>query len=104
MTNRRQRAATPKNTALNAFGIAGFGLGGGAEHCGQSRWHDDHGLWITVGDRRINTILVVGAIGRERGHGAFHLIQQGTNLGGVIHVFGRKASINNYRFNMMAWA
>src|SRR5215210_1314867 len=45
-------------------------------------------LGVALGDAGVNTILIVTAIARERHHRSFHLVEQGTGLGAVIHVVG----------------
>src|SRR3954468_18460203 len=59
-----------------------------ARHRGRARRHDDGRLGVALGDAGVNTILVVSAITRERGHRSCHLVEQGTDLRTVIYILG----------------
>src|SRR5919205_1124875 len=59
-----------------------------ARHGGRARRHDDGRLGMALGDAGVNTLLIVSAIARERGHRPRHLVEQGTGLKAVIDVVG----------------
>src|SRR5437016_12469742 len=51
-------------------------------------WHDDRGFGMTGSDRAVDAVLVVCAIGGERGDGTINLVEQGTDLRAVIDIIG----------------
>src|SRR5437870_13228923 len=67
---------------------SGRRLGGLARHRIRARWHDDRGFGMTGSDRAVDAVLVVCAIGGERGDGTIDLVEQGTDLRAVIDIIG----------------
>ena len=50
-------------------------------------WHDHWGVWGALGDLAVDAVLVVCAIGGERGERTY-LVKQGSDLGGNVDVAG----------------
>jgi hypothetical protein len=65
-------------------------LGHGARHGTGPRWHDHGSIGVPPGGLTMDAVLVVGALGGERGDWARDLVEQGTNLAGVIDVVRRQ--------------
>src|SRR6516165_3894280 len=78
------------NTLEMAVTLCGFGFSRFARHRRGARRHHNHGVGITVSDRAIDAVLVVGAVTGERDQGPFHLVQQRAGLGGVVDVVRRQ--------------
>ncbi len=53
---------------------------------GRARGHDDGRRGMALGDAGVDAFLVVRPVAGERGDLAVHLVEQGTALGGVVHV------------------
>ncbi len=69
-----------------AVALRGGCLGRLARHRRELRRHDDCRRGMARGDGGGNALLVVGTVGGERGHGSRHLIEQGADLGTVVHL------------------
>src|SRR5438309_9859305 len=67
---------------------SGRRLGGLARNRTRTRWHDDRGFGMTGSDLAVDAVLVVCAIGGERGDGTIDLVEQGTDLRAVIDIIG----------------
>src|SRR5437588_6928711 len=67
---------------------SGRRLGGLARNRIRARWHDDRGFGMTGSDLAVDAVLLVCAIGGERGDGTINLADQGTDLRAVIGSLG----------------
>jgi hypothetical protein len=65
-------------------------LGCVARHSTGAGWHDDSSIGVPRGDLTVDAVLAVGAVGSERSDWVRDLIEQGTNLGGVIDIVRRQ--------------
>ena len=63
------------------------GRSGRARDCGCARRHDDGGIRMTLGDRLVNAVLIVGTVSRERRDGIGDLVEQCARPRGVIDLF-----------------
>ncbi len=50
---------------------------------------------MTRGDLAVDAVLIVGAVGGERGNRAIHLIEQGADLGRIVDVAGGQRGRRN---------
>ena len=65
-------------------------FGRSARHGSGPWWHNHPSIGVSRSDFSVDAILVVGAFGGERGHWAYNLVEQGTDLQGVIDVVRRQ--------------
>ena len=71
-----------------AVALRGRGRGRVARHR-RGAWRDNHRrFWMALGNAVVNAVLVVSAVGGERGHRARDLVEQGANLGAVVDLLG----------------
>src|SRR4051812_34802666 len=63
-------------------------LGRLARHRGRAGRHNDGRLGMALGDAGVDSFLIVGPVTRERSDRTRDLVEQGANLGAVIHVVG----------------
>ena len=79
----------PGNVLEVAVALRRCGLGRVAGH-GVCTRRDNHGRFrMALGDAGVDERLVIAAVAGERGHRACDLIEQGTDLGCVVHVLWR---------------
>jgi hypothetical protein len=70
-----------------AVALGRVGFSGGAVN-GRRPWrHDNHSLRRVLGHSIVNAILVVGAVGNDRGERLLDLIKQAAELGGIVDLF-----------------
>ncbi len=60
------------------------GLGRLARHGAGTRRHDDRRRGMARGDTAVDTLLIIRAVAGERGDRAVGLVEQGTDLRGVV--------------------
>src|SRR3954470_16768993 len=78
-----------------AVALGGGRLGRRAGHGGRTWWDDDGRLGMALADAGGDAVLIIRPVTRERGDLAVHLVQQGADLGTVIHVVGRQLRRND---------
>jgi hypothetical protein len=64
-----------------------IGFGREAEHGRRSRRHDNRSLRMVLGDGVVNSFLVIGTVGDDRGNQRVDLVEQGAKFGGIIDLF-----------------
>jgi hypothetical protein len=63
------------------------GRGGRTRDCGCARRHDDGGVRMTLGDRRVNAVLIVCTVSRERRDGIGDRVEQRGSSRGIVALF-----------------
>ncbi len=71
-----------------AVALRGRGRGRAARHRRGARRHNHRRFWMALGDAVVDAVLVVSAVGNERGHRSRNLIKQGADLGAVVDLLG----------------
>jgi glutathione S-transferase len=67
-----------------AVALCRGGLGRSTRHRACPRRHDDGSIWMTLGNRLTDLVLIVGAVGREGGNGIGDLTEQRIRHRGIV--------------------
>src|SRR6202789_163394 len=69
-----------------AVALCRGGLGRNTRHCARSWWHDDGSIWMTLGNRLADLVLIVGAVGGKGRNGIGDLIEKRVNHSSIVDI------------------